>query len=541
MPQPTVAGRILDALAAQGVEQAFGLPGVHNLAFWRELGAGRPGITGVRHEQATVYAADGSARATGRLGVALTTTGPGAANTLGAFGEAGASSSPVLVIASEVPQRLRAPGAVRGMLHESRDQAGLFEPLAKAVFRPRSAEQVAAMVGEAITTALAWPRGPVYLDVPTDLLDAPAPEVVPASQERPAPEPAEVSAAARLLDDADSAVLWVGGGAVQSGAAEQVDALARRLRAPVVTTYSGRGILPSDHPWMVGLPPHEPEVADLIGAADLMVGIGTDFDGVHTRNWSMPLPPRLVSINVDRDELTKNYIPDVAVLGDAAAGIDALLPALTGPADARGPDVHQVRQATRDRLRRDARTADAMVLVDGIDRAWPQDGTLITDMAVAGYWACGYTALARPRQLQCPYGWGTLGYALPAALGPAAAGCGPVLAVCGDGGLLFGVGELATIVQEQLPVTVLVVDDGGYGMLRYDQQHVGDAERGVDLVGPDLTVLAESFGIEARAVAEVGDELTEALVEAAGSRKPRLITLRAALLPPRTTSPRWHE
>ncbi|GAB2737223.1 thiamine pyrophosphate-binding protein [Salinifilum aidingensis] len=541
MPQPTVAGRILDALAAHGVEQAFGLPGVHNLAFWRELRGGRPDITGVRHEQAAVYAADGTARATGRLGAALTTTGPGAANTLGAFGEAAASSSPVLVVASEVPERLRAPGAVRGMLHESRDQAGLFEPLAKAVFRPRSAEHAAAAVGEAITTALAWPRGPVYLDVPTDLLDAPAPEITPSAPERPVPAPAEISAAARLLDDAGTAVLWVGGGAVQSEAAQQVDALARRLRAPVVTTYSGRGILPSDHPWMIGLPPHEPEVAELIGGADVLVGIGTDFDGVHTRNWSMPLPPRLVSINVDSGELGKNYTPDVAVLGDAAAGIDALLPALTGSAGTGGPDVQQLRQATRERLHQDPRTTGAMALVDAIDRAWPQRGTLVTDMAVAGYWACGYTALSRPRQLQCPYGWGTLGYALPAALGPAAAGRGPVLAVCGDGGLLFGVGELATIVQEQLPVTVLVVDDGGYGMLRYDQQHAGDAERGVDLVGPDLAVLAESFGIESRVVAESGDDLVGALAEAAGSRKPRLITLRAAFLPPRTTSPRWHD
>jgi thiamine pyrophosphate-dependent acetolactate synthase large subunit-like protein len=142
MSEPVVARRVLEAAAAAGVAHVFGLPGVHNLAFWRERGAGLPAIVGVRHEQTTVYAADGLARATGGLGVALTTTGPGAANAAGAFGEAAASGSPVLLVASEISSGLARPGVRRGVLHESRDQAAIFEPLAKAVYRPRTPADV---------------------------------------------------------------------------------------------------------------------------------------------------------------------------------------------------------------------------------------------------------------------------------------------------------------------------------------------------------------------------------------------------------------
>jgi acetolactate synthase-1/2/3 large subunit len=162
-------------------------------------------------------------------------------------------------------------------------------------------------------------------------------------------------------------------------------------------------------------------------------------------------------------------------------------------------------------------------------------------MAVAGYWVGGYATFEEPRRLQYPVGWGTLGYALPASVGAAAAGLGPVLVVCGDGGAAMAVGELATLMQERLPVTALVVDDGGYGMLRFDQQVAGDAERGVDLVGPDWVALGGAYGIVAEVAADTGEGLRAALERAAHAGEPRLVLLRAALHPPRTTSPRWSQ
>lgn len=530
----TVAGRILDLLAEHGASTVFGLPGVHNLAFWRAPSDVR--LVGVRHEQAAGYAADGWARATGGLGAAVVTTGPGAANALAAFGEAAASHSPVLLVASEVPSALQRDGEVRGLLHESPDQAALFAPLAKAVFTPRTADDAMIAAAEAVGLALRPPRGPVYLDVPVDVLGLDADEPPPVRIGRPALDRVAVSAAATALREAGRVVLWVGGGAVD--AADAVARLATRLGAPVVQTPGGRGCPPTDHPLTVGVAPHEPEVAELIASADLLLGIGTDFDGHTTRHWSMPRPPRLVTVNADARELALNYAPDVGVIGDSADAAEALLAELPG-ADRPPWAPPGLRAAVLDRLRADPATTEAAALLDAVRRGAP-DAVLVCDMAIAGYWVGSYAAVERTRALQYPVGWGTLGYGFPAALGAAAAGH-PTLAVCGDGGLAMGLGELATLVQERLPLTVLVVDDGGYGMLRYDQQRAGDPLRGVDLVTPDFPALAAAFGLPATDVPAIGPALADALGAALASRAPQLIRVPARLLPPRTTSPRWHD
>jgi acetolactate synthase-1/2/3 large subunit len=167
------------------------------------------------------------------------------------------------------------------------------------------------------------------------------------------------------------------------------------------------------------------------------------------------------------------------------------------------------------------------------------DATVVVDMTIPGYWYGGYAEVPRPRALQYPIGWGTLGYALPASVGAAAGGEHPVLAICGDGGVMFALGELAVLRQEGLPVTVLVVDDGGYGMLRFDQDRAGDPHRGVELTRPDFAALAASFGLAA-AVAGV-DDLAAALEHGLASGGPNLVVTELALTPPPTTSPRWHD
>jgi thiamine pyrophosphate-dependent acetolactate synthase large subunit-like protein len=540
----TVARAVLEVFGRAGVETAFGLPGVHNLAFWRDAGEGSPELVLVRHEQTAVYAADGLARSTGGLGVALTTTGPGAANTVGAFGEAAASGSPVVLVASEISTRLARAGVVRGVLHESRDQAALFEPLAKAVLRPRTADDAVRAVVEAAEVALAWPRGPVYVDIPTDVLDeqtALAP--TPRSPERPVPAPGSIARAVAAIEAAERVVLWAGGGVAQSGAEEQVAALSELLGAAVVTTFAGRGALPPTHPWLVGLPPHEPEVSAYVGAADLMLAVGTAFDGPMTRNWSMPRPASLVSVNPSPADLVSGYEPDVGVLGDARVVLTELLATLSPREghDARLRELTELRDTAWARLRKDAAGAPALAFLDAVGSAVDAaDATVVVDMAIPGYWYGGYAPVAGPRRLQYPIGWGTLGYALPAAVGAASPRGRPVLALCGDGGLMYAVGELAVLREQELPVTVLVVDDGGYGMLRYDQDRAGDDHHGVDLLRPDFVALAASFGIPAVTL-DGPQGLGRALTEALASRAPRMVVLRLALTPPRTTSPRWHD
>src|SRR3954470_561407 len=211
---PTGAELIVQLLEEQGVELAFGLPGVHNLALWEALRSSKIRLVGVRHEQAAAYAADGYARATGRLGVALTTTGPGAANTLGAVGEAWASRSPLLVIATDIPSGLRRPGAYRGVLHETTDQAAMFAPVTKATHRALSPEQVAPAAAAAVADALAEPARPVYLEVATDLLGADVPGGgAAAAQPAAAAMDGRLDDAVARLIDAERPLLWVGGGA----------------------------------------------------------------------------------------------------------------------------------------------------------------------------------------------------------------------------------------------------------------------------------------------------------------------------------------
>jgi thiamine pyrophosphate-dependent acetolactate synthase large subunit-like protein len=537
----TVARAVLEVFHRAGVTTAFGLPGVHNLQFWREAGPGTPELVLVRHEQTTVYAADGLARATGGLGVALTTTGPGAANAVGAFGEASSSGSPVVLVASEISTGLARAGVMRGVLHESRDQAALFEPLAKRVFRPRTADDAVRAVAEAVEVALTWPRGPVYVDIPTDVLDLETElQLTPTTPQRPRPDGDQVARAVAAIEAAGQVVIWAGGGVVQSGAAAELAALAELLGAPVVTTFAGRGVLPPDHPWLVGLPPHEPEVAAYVGASDLMLAVGTTFDGPMTRNWSMPRPPILVSINADADNLVANYEPDVGVVGDARLGLSMLLEGLAAR-DRDDRELVELRRSAWARLSDESYARPALAFLDAVNAAVDAtDAAVVVDMAIPGYWYGGYGRVSGPRRLQYPIGWGTLGYALPAAVGAGAVRERPVLAICGDGGFMYAVGELAVLREQDLPVTVLVVDDAGYGMLRYDQDRAGDPHQGVDLFRPDFEALAESFGMDAVTLDDTSG-LAAALTGALTSRAPWLVVLRLALTPPRTTSPRWHD
>ncbi|QWF82383.1 thiamine pyrophosphate-binding protein [Amycolatopsis sp. CA-230715] len=529
----TGADRLADALARLGVEVAFGLPGVHNLPVWEALAERR--LIGVRHEQTAGYAADGYARTTGKLGVALVTTGPGAANTLGAVGEARASGSPVLVIATDIPSTLRKPGVVRGVLHETSDQAALFAPVTKGTFTVGTADEIGAVVLEAAALALRPQSGPVYVGIPTDLLRHPAGEIGAPPEPEPLPVPSEVDIqrAREVLASAERPLIWAGGGALRAGAGTEIGALAQRLGAPVVTTFAARGLLPPDHPCLAPNPVHAPEVGALWDGADVVLGIGTDFDGLMTQNWLMPAPPRLIAVNVDAADAAKNYAPDLTLAGDAREVTARLADGLPPKAQ---PPLDDVKSQVRQRI--ETEEPQAAVLLDALAELDP-GAVVVADMCVAGYWAGGFHRVREPRTFAYPMGWGTLGFGFPASLGAAASGARTVC-VTGDGGFLYGCGELTTLAQERLPLTVLVVDDGGYGMLRFDQDQEGVAHRGVDLVTPDFVALARSFGIPGVRVEGFGDEFRAKWTELTAGRGPNVLVVGAALRPPVNTSPRWH-
>jgi acetolactate synthase-1/2/3 large subunit len=539
----TGADVIADALRDGGVDTVFGLPGVHNLALWPACGRAGVRVVGSRHEQGCAYAADGYARATGRAGVALTTTGPGAANTLGAVGEAWASHSPVVVVASDIATTLRRPGTYRGVLHECTDQAALFAPVTKARLEVGRVDDLGAAVGAALAVANRAPRGPVYLGVPTDLLTAPidAPPLgamhpSPVTEPRGVPSASDLEPVLRLLASSSRPLVWIGGGTRDAG--PEIDTLARTLGAPVVASFQARGVLPASHPLLVGAPSHEPPVTALVEQADFVLVVGSDLDYMNTMGWRLPLPDRRAAINVDGADATKNYAMDAVVEADAGAALRALVAQLA-PRVPWIDDVGSIARALRDELRADSSSAPAVEFLDRTRGALPDDAVVFADMCIPGYWLSGQYPVECARGFHYPMGWGTLGFAFAASIGAAVA-VGPdrpVVAVVGDGGMLFALGELATVAQERLALTVVVVDDGGYGMLRYGREN--DSNNGCDLSPVDFVAVAEGFGIMADHVDGLGADYGQALAKAVASGEPRLIHAHARLVPPRTTSPRW--
>jgi acetolactate synthase-1/2/3 large subunit len=398
-------------------------------------------------------------------------------------------------------------------------------------------------VAEAVQLASAPNTGPVYLGIPTDLLtqeasSAPAPP--PPAEVRPAPDAALLERACDMLSKADVPLIWAGGGALRSGAGEQVGLVAELLAAPVITTYMSRGLLAPEHPFLAPGPVHAPPIGALWDDADVVLAVGTDFDGMMTQNWLLPRPKALISVNVDEADANKNYRSDITLVGDARRVLESMLRRL---------DPVSRQHDVRDTLESIAREVSDYVLADDpqaarmleiFDRALPPDTVVLADMCIPGYWLAGFRRVPAPRKLAYPVGWGTLGFAFPASIGAALADAGPTVCVTGDGGFLFALGELATVAQEQIPVVVVLVDDGGYGMLRFDQIHAGDEPFGVDLVRPDFVALAGSFGVPASRVNGFGEEFEGELVRSVRAGEPHVLVVSAALKPPPTTSPRWY-
>jgi thiamine pyrophosphate-dependent acetolactate synthase large subunit-like protein len=381
----------------------------------------------------------------------------------------------------------------------------------------------------------------VYVEIPTDFLSA---TLTGGSLggvfSGATASDSDLDRAVDVLRAAERPLIWAGGGALRSNAQDAIGSLAERLAAPVITTYMARGLLGTEHPCAVGLPPHLPAAGRLWDEADVVVAIGTDFDGMMTQNWAMPQPPHLIAINVDEKDAAKSYDPDVVICGDAAQATAALaerVPARNGLDELR-ERLDQVRAEALGELEREF--PEEMKFLSVFAEAVPDDAVVVADMCIAGYWLGALHPVSAPRKLAYPMGWGTLGYGFPLSIGSALAGCGPVVSVSGDGGFLYACGELATVAQERIPLTAVIVDDGGYGMLRFDQRHRGEPTFGVDLATPDFVAMARSFGIEAEGVEGLGDDFGRVLARQVATDAPTVLVARAGLEPPPTTSPRWY-
>jgi len=537
----TVSDRIVEVLRSHGVETVFGIPGVHNLALFEALDRSEIRAVVVRHEATAAYAADACGRLTGRPGVCITTSGPGAANTVAAMGEAQASRAPLLHLTTTVARRHLGGEVSRGVLHEHPEQQAIFRPVTKLARHVDEPDEVAAVVDHALAFAASAPAAPAYVEIPTDVLGQPAAGHAVGGSGQPAasPDRAALRELAARLTRAERPLIWVGSGAAREAGA--IVALAERLGAPVVLTHSAkRAWGEGSHPLVVRHPPHEPPVERLCAAADTVLVLGSDLDGMMTQEFRLPLAD-VLRIDVDSRRLELPYPSDLPVLGDAALVLRGLLSLLGARERGWGGEAVAAADAEAGAaLAQEPEAAAGLAFVDALDTALGErDAVVVCDMAIAAYWTGAYLPLRPTRRIVYPMGWGTLGFALPAAVGAAACAAGRTVAICGDGGALFAIGELATIAQERLPVTVVVQSDGGYGMLRYDEELTYERAFAVDLRPPDFPALAAAFGFAVERVELDGGGLAEALARGLDADGPALVEVVGTLTPPRTTSARW--
>jgi acetolactate synthase I/II/III large subunit len=492
---------VVESLELLGAEVVFGIPGTHSLSIWEGLRTSPIKAFVLRTELDAGFAADGYARASGRPATLVLTTGPAALMALAALMEAATVHVPVVAIASQIPRELIGRG--RGYLHELDDQLASFEHVVKWAARAQHAEEIPTLLAEAWRRAQTPPSGPVFLEIPVDVLrgetDLDAPDELDTSTASvPAPTSA-VAEAARLIEGAKRPVIWAGGGVQRSAAWDQLAVLAERLQAPVATTYMGKGAFPEDHPLALGSACACPALLEFLAGADVLVCVGTELGAETTAQHTLRFSGSLIQIDADPARIGATY-PALGLVGDARPTLVALAEEVARPSV--GSGAVAAASELRELIARGVHAQERPLergLLETIRTVLPRNAVHAWDMTILAYWAAEFFPALEPRRFLYPIGSGTLGYAWPAALGAAVAFPDrPTLAVVGDGGFSYGLAGLATARQHALPIALLVIDDGGYGVLRGHQRHAYGETYAVDLVQPDFTALAGAFGVPAR-------------------------------------------
>ncbi len=520
------------------MRHVFGVPGGQTLALYDGI-TDHGGLVHVpvRDERSAAYAADAYARVTGLAGVCDATVGPGAAKLPSGLAEALGASVPVLALVSDLPARL-APHRYRSAASQALDQAALLAPVTKWQAAVPDPGTLPALVRQAFREATTGRPGPVALFLPQDVLDGPAPAGglqdggagdgggarfgrFPAF--RPVPEPEDVAAATAVLRTAQRPFILAGGGVLHSGAGSDLVRLAERLSAAVGTTLSGKGAIAEDHPLAVGVTGSmgTEAAAAAMAEADVVLLAGSKASGGATFSWTLPRPDqRVVQVDVDPAELGRAFGWALPVLADARPGVRALAAALDAPPGDERAAPEPDRAPWRARLRelaagwragRDAeRASDAIpiapqrVLAE-IEAALGGQDILICDASLASGWGGAYLEQRRPgRRVLTPRGQAGLGYALPAAIGVSHAGHRAVV-LTGDGALGYAVGELATVTEQALPVTVVVLNNRSWGWIRwYRRITFGRGWEEEDFGDVAFADVARGFGLAARRVTDPG-------------------------------------
>ncbi len=492
----TCGEALLDLLVRYGVRVVFGIPGEHTLELYR--GIERSGVKAVapRNEQGASFMADGYARVAGQPGVCTLITGPGVTNALTGIGQAYADSIPMLVISSANDSASLGKGW--GRLHETTDLCAITRPVTAFSTMVRDCEEIPSLIARAFTLFHSQRPRPVHIAIPIDIMESPvtASWAVCATASRSPPLQSSIAAAADLLAAARRPVMVVGGGAQQ--ASKPVTALAQLLSSAVIASNAGKGIVPDSNPLSLGGGLINPAVQRYLGRADVVIAIGTELAEADSFIYDLPIHGKVIRIDIDSDRFSDAFPADVAILGDAKNACEMLIKQceerqLSNLNEQVESELEQVRAAQR------AEYTDLerqhIILLDALRSVLPPEAVIMGDIAQLVYTGTAAMQTELPRTWFYPAGFGTLGCALPGAIGaklaqPETA----VVALAGDGGLMFTVNELATAVEEQLCIPIIVWHNHSYAMIRDGMIKRGIPQIGVNPLAPDFIKLAEAFG-----------------------------------------------
>jgi acetolactate synthase-1/2/3 large subunit len=527
MTTMTGGDSMVRSLLAHGLQTVYCLPGVQNDHFFNAVfdAGGRPRAVHTRHEQGAAYMALGAALATGRPAAYSVVPGPGLLNTTAALSSAYATNAKVLCLTGQIPSRAIDRGW--GQLHEIPDQLGIIRHLTKWAERISTPAEAAPKVAQAFQQLASGRPRPVGLEIPPDILAAKG-DLTPAAPLPPLPAPpldgAAVERAIALLAKAERPLIFVGSGALD--AAAEVKAVAEHLQAPVISYRMGRGILDDRHPLSHTIPGGHKLWRD----CDVVIGIGARLH-MGQLAWGVDDKLKIIRIDVDPEETARIRQPDVAVIGDARTVLLQLLDGLrrTPPRPSRTDEMKSLKAEMGRTL---SILEPQLSYLAAIRQALPENGIVVDDLTQMTYVARLAFPVYRPRTYLNSGYQGTLGSGFATALGAKDA-CPdvPVVSICGDGGFMFNVQELATAVRHRIPLVTIVFNDNAYGNVRRMQEdRYGNRVIASDLVNPDFPRMAESFGVTGLR-ARTPDELRAALERALAAGGPALIEVPCGPMP----------
>ena len=517
----TGAQATIATLRVHDVDTIFGIPGNHTLPLYDAIYS-EAGIRHVlaRHEQGVGFMAEGYARVSGRPGIACTITGPGATNIATPVAEAYADSIPLLVISSSMP--LRWHERSWGGLHETKNQFASIEALAGWSRAVAGVEEIPSALHEAFRYLRYGRPRAAYLEIPYDLLSVSADIELPEAaslESSQFPSETEIGQAAALLHAAQRPLIVAGAGVTAAGANEELARLAELLSAPVLLGAKSHDVLPTDFPLALTSTGYDlvPELLELVTSSDAVLVVGSKLGSKRSGEGALPLPTPLVQIDIDPTEIGRHYPTTVSIVADARPALAALIQQVQEDQPVRASRIAEIASA-RSALRTytEQYLGEAVTLLDTLRAALPSDTVVVADMTMLGYASARSFPVYEPRTFIHPFEYCSIGCGFPLALGAKVAQPKrPVVALCGDGGFLLNAAEIATAVQEQIDVIIIVFNDNAFTAVKKTQHQIyTDRYIATDLRNPDFVMLAQSFGahgVKAKSPAELQEAIKHAL------------------------------